>query len=66
MPQWNPAPHPKDDRERCPVNGKLVFVSEREAEREAEWLNNKRGSKLRVYLCMHCDGWHFTSQETRF
>ncbi len=44
----------------CPQR-KVVFLSEREARRQAKWSSDKTGSKLSVYRCRYCKRWHLTS-----
>jgi len=65
MPRFIPNNAPYPERSRCPVSGKMMFANEREARAEAEHIRSKDGADLDVYLCMSCDGWHFTSSVRR-
>lgn len=44
-----------------PCNGKITYRSEKHARRCREAVYHKRNTKLRVYQCDECFGWHLTS-----
>jgi len=51
-----------DDEEKCPVNGKRKYASERDAlATAAHLIAAANGPKeLRAYLCSWCEAWHLT------
>ena len=50
-------------KEQCPQ--KLRYTSNKEAKAVAKHLRKLKGSKLRVYHCPVCDGYHLTSMSLR-
>ncbi len=50
-----------DKEEALACADKLAFDSEREASAEANVLEWRHGTKLKVYKCRHCGLWHFAS-----
>jgi hypothetical protein len=53
----------REERERCPVNGKVSFTSEGQAKQAARARLNKGANtgKLRTYRCPDCSMFHITS-----
>jgi hypothetical protein len=51
-----------DNESKCPVSGKRMYASEREAlDTAAHQLASANAPKdLRAYLCSWCDAWHLT------
>ncbi len=50
----------------CPVSGKRMYASEREARAAAahRMADAQTGpTQLRTYKCMYCNAWHLTSKE---
>jgi hypothetical protein len=63
---WDANDTERDPPRACPVSGKRMYASEREAnETAAHRMSDKeRGpAQLRTYLCLHCMAWHLTSKE---
>lgn len=63
---WEADDARKDEVRVCPVSGKRVYASEREAKATAihRIADKETGpEQLRTYKCLYCDGWHLTSRE---
>jgi hypothetical protein len=43
--------------------GKQIYSSENKAKKVREAIYRKRSTKLRVYQCNVCWGWHLTSED---
>jgi hypothetical protein len=46
----------------CARNGKLRYISRKQAKRAAKQFGNLYGDSSRSYWCGHCQGWHLTTK----
>jgi hypothetical protein len=63
---WEAADVKREQAQTCPVSGKRIYASEREALATAAHRMADREAgppKLRTYKCMYCGGWHLTSKQ---
>ncbi len=63
---WESSEIKRDPPKTCPVSGKKMYASEREANATAKHRMGDKVSapaKLRTYKCLYCDAWHLTSKE---
>ena len=63
---WEPSGVKRDPPQTCPVSGKKMYASERDANATAKHRMGDKESapaKLRTYKCLYCGAWHLTSKE---
>ena len=63
---WDASEVKRDPPQTCPVSGKQMHASERDASATAKHRMSDKGSPpadLRTYKCLHCGAWHLTSKE---
>ncbi len=63
---WETEDVKKDPPRTCPVSGKRIYSTEREAIATASHRMSDRQSapnQLRTYKCLYCGAWHLTSKE---
>jgi hypothetical protein len=63
---WDTGTEKHDPPKTCPVSGKQMHSSEREANAAAKHrMGDKQSTpiQLRTYKCMYCGAWHLTSKE---
>ncbi|MGH9681497.1 MAG: hypothetical protein ACRD4Y_16240 [Candidatus Acidiferrales bacterium] len=63
---WDAGDVKRDPARTCPVTGKQMHTSERDADAAAKRRKGDKNSapvKLRTYKCMYCGAWHLTSRE---
>jgi hypothetical protein len=51
-----------EPKPELPCKDKLAFDTQREAQATATVAEYRYGSKLKTYLCRHCNLWHLSSQ----
>ncbi|HVA94132.1 MAG TPA: hypothetical protein VNI36_04440 [Candidatus Dormibacteraeota bacterium] len=63
---WEARDVKRDPPRTCPVSGKIMHASEREAGATAKHrMADKQSApaKLRTYKCLYCGAWHLTSKD---
>jgi hypothetical protein len=64
---WQTGDSTREQPKICSVSGKRIYASEGEAKATATHrMSDKEGgpTQLRIYKCLHCNGWHLTSKQT--
>ena len=65
--RWEEDEVKKELPRTCPVSGKRIYTSEREAKSTAAHRMSDKEThptQLRIYRCLHCNGWHLTSKDS--
>ena len=63
---WDRNPEERDPPKTCPVSGKQMHSSERDAKAAVKHRMNTQEfapANLRTYKCQYCGAWHLTSKE---
>jgi hypothetical protein len=63
---WEMDDAKREPPRTCPVSGKRMYASEREARATAShrMADTQTGpARLRTYKCIYCNAWHLTSKE---
>ena len=64
---WETTEAKRDPPKICSVSGKRIYSNEGDASATATHRMSDKESgpaQLRIYMCLHCNGWHLTSKET--